>query len=254
MLAPNRGRHLSVVAPGLPPGKRKPQFPVFDTITHMFAALNNIGAVASQNPFLAYLIIYIATIFLGNISAFASFWLVFRGFFGPWGIPLLVLTIFLADASGDLLWYSLGYTLRDTRLGNFVKKHLPHHQKMEENIHKNGTAWIFLSKFIYASSFPVIFLVGWAQINFKKFFKTSLVSIITWVPILCVLAYGLISGLTPLRAVAIFKRFEAIFVLGLAMFIFANLLIIKLLRAFFRKIWHVNDEDGPAVPEPPGNQ
>jgi len=75
----------------------------------------DIGLLASQNLFLAYFIIYIATIFLGNISAFASFWIVFQGYFGMWGVPFLILTIFLADVTGDLLWYALGRATRDTR-------------------------------------------------------------------------------------------------------------------------------------------
>ncbi len=205
--------------------------------------LADIGLLASQNRFLAYFIIYIATIFLGNISAFASFWIVFQGFFGPWGVPFLILTIFAADLSGDLLWYSLGNTLRDTRLGNFLKNHLPHHEKLERRIHKNGSRWVRFSKFIYASSFPIIFLVGWMRVDFKKFFKASLISIITWLPILTGLAYGLISGLSPLNAISTFKKFEVAFFIGLVLFFVLDYFIVLLIKKIFSKELGNGEED-----------
>jgi len=197
--------------------------------------LTDFGLLASQNQFLAYFIIYLATIFVGNISAFASFWLLYRGFLGSWGLPLLVLTIFVADVSGDLLWYSLGRLLRDTGLGNFVKNHLPQHDKIETHLQSNGRRWIFFSKLLYASSFPIIFSVGWAKIEFKRFFKTSLLSILTWLPILLGLAYGIIIGLLPLRTLTIFKRFEVIFLLGLILFFLADYFVARLFKRLFGK-------------------
>ncbi len=207
----------------------------------MSVILTNLGLLASQNMFLAYFIIYIATIFLGNISAFAAFWVVFHGVLGFWGVPLLILTIFAADISGDLLWYSLGRALRDTRFGNFVKNHLRHHEKIERSVQKNGAGWIIMAKFLYASAFPVIFLIGWTRIKFKKFFKTSLLSVAIWLPILAGLAYGLFSGLSPLGAVSIFKHFELILLIGLVIFFVADYFIAKLARKILgRKLGILN--------------
>jgi len=197
--------------------------------------LTNLGLLASQNPFLAYFIIYVITIFLGNISAFAGFWLVFRSNFGALGVPLLILTIFCANVSGDLLWYSLGRALRETRLGNFVKNRLPGHAKIENNLQKNGPGWIFVSKFLYGSSMPIIFSIGWTRIDFKKFFRVSLLSILVWLPILSGLAYGLILGLMPLGAVAIFKNFEVAFFLGLGIFLLLDYFLAKLFRTLVGK-------------------
>jgi membrane protein DedA with SNARE-associated domain len=197
--------------------------------------LTNIGLLAGQNQFLAYFIVYIATIFLGNISAFAAFWMVFRGFFGLWGVPLLVLTIFLANISGDLLWYSLGFTLRDTRLGNFIRNRIPRHEKIEAKLQKIGTRIVFMSKFFYGSVFPLIFLVGWFKINFKKFFRMSVLSVLIWLPILTLLAFGLVSGLSPLRAVNIFKNFEMVFLVGIGLFIAADYFLARLFKKLFGK-------------------
>lgn len=200
----------------------------------MESFISGIGFLASQNLPLAYFIIYIATIFLGNIAAFASVWIIFQGRFGAAGIPLLVLTIFLADLSGDLLWFSLGRATRDTRLGNWIKRRLPSwHEKVEGAFKHNGTRWIVLSKFVYASAFPIIFSAGWSRMKFKRFLRNSLLSIAMWLPILVGLAYGLASGLSPLRAISIFHNFEVTFLIGLVLFIVLDYLIVKFVGKIF---------------------
>jgi membrane protein DedA with SNARE-associated domain len=199
----------------------------------MSGFLTNIGLIASQNKFLAYFIVYIITIFLGNISAFAGFWMAVRGFFGSWSVPFLILTIFAADVSGDLLWYSLGSTLRDTRFGNWVKNRIRGHEKIEARLRKNGARWIFVSKFLYASSFPIIFTVGWCKVSFRKFFRTSLLSILLWVPILSAIAYGLTIGLYSLGSLAIFKQIEIFFFVGLGLFLLADYFAAKAMRKVF---------------------
>ena len=197
----------------------------------MSSVISNIGLLAGQNLFLAYFIIYIATIFLGNISAFVSVWVVFQGRFGALGIPSLIFTIFLADLTGDLLWYSLGRATRDTRIGNWIKNRLPSwHKKVEGAFENNGRKWIILSKFVYASVFPIIFSAGWSRMEFKKFFQNSVISILTWLPVLIGLAYGLTSGLSPLRATAAFHNFELTFFIGLALFVFLDYLLAKFIR------------------------
>lgn len=202
----------------------------------MSGIVANIGLLAGQNLFLAYFIIYVATIFLGNISAFVSFWIVFQGYFGAWGIPLLILTIFLADLTGDLLWYSLGHVTRDTHIGCWIKRRLPSwHEKVEYAFAHNGRKWIILSKFIYASSFPVIFSAGWSNMKFKAFFRNSVLSVLIWLPILLGLAYGLVSGLSPLRAVSAFRQFELTFVIGLILFLFFDYLLAKFIAKVFNQ-------------------
>lgn len=189
--------------------------------------MSGLGFLVGQSLPLAYFIIYAATIFLGNIAAFISFWVVSRGYSGSWGIPLLALAIFCAEATGDLLWYSLGRGLRNTRFGNWIKNHLPGHQKIESILQRNGKKLLFFSKFAYGASFPIIFLVGWTRMEFARFFRNSILSILAWLPIFFGLAYVLISGLAPLQAVATFKDVEFAFFVALALFLFLHYLIAK---------------------------
>jgi membrane protein DedA with SNARE-associated domain len=206
--------------------------------------LANIGYLAGQNRFLAYFIVYIATIFLGNVAAFAGLWMAFRGIFGFWGVPILVAVILLAETNGDLLWYALGKTLRDTRFGNFIKNHLPRHGKIERSVRKNGKRWVFMSKFIYTASFPIVFMVGWVGVEFKTFIRTSLIGISIWAPIISLLAYGLVSGLSPLHAVSDFKQLEYIFLVGIVVFIVIDIILSKIFQFVFKKIWADADGNG----------
>lgn len=200
--------------------------------------LSELGALAGQNQPLAYFIIYIATIFFGNISAFVSFWLVFNGTFGMYGGLLLPAILFLSALSGDLIWYSIGKGLHETRLGYFMRNRFaPQHEKVEAAIGKNGHGWIFVSKFLYASSFPVIFTVGWVDYPFRKFFRTSAVSTVVWLPVLTGVAYGLFAGLSPLQAVASFERIEIIFLIGLGLFVLVEYFLAKIAKKIFRKIF-----------------
>lgn len=201
----------------------------------MNSLIPELGALAGQNHFLAYFIIYFATIFLGNISAFASFWIVTHGHLGTWGVPILVLVIFLSNLTGDLLWYSLGHTTRGTRFGNWIRRRLPSwHDRMEEALHKNAHKWMLLSKFIYAATFPVVFSAGWTKMSFKRFFKYSVLSALLWLPVLTGLAYGLISGLSPLSAISSLRNFEILFFIGLVVFLLADYFLAKAMGKFFR--------------------
>lgn len=197
----------------------------------------NLGRFAAENQFLAYFTIYAATIFLGNISAFAGLWAALRGALGPHGLPLVIVTILLAEASGDIIWYSVGRGLRDTRFGNFVRnKFASQHEKIESSLQKSGASWIFLSKFLYASAFPVIFTVGWSGAEFKKFFKVSILSVLFWVPVLTAVSYALVSTLSPLEATDIFRRVEILFIAGLALFILIDYFLMRFLKKLFNGV------------------
>jgi membrane protein DedA with SNARE-associated domain len=195
---------------------------VGDTIT-------NLGLLAGQNLLLAYFIVYLGIILIGNIMAFISLWVVFHSSLGPWSVPLLIPVVFLGFLTGDLLWYSFGRALRETRFGHWVKRHLPWHARIERSIERNGRRWMFLARFIYASGFPVIFSIGWSKMPLRKFIRNSVMAILTWLPALFGIAYGLISGLSPLHAIAIFRELGITFFVGLGLFLFLNYLMAKII-------------------------
>jgi len=203
----------------------------------------NLAALAGQNPLLAYFIIYLATIFVGNISAFVSFWIIAQANFGIWGFPALILAVFAADFTGDLLWYTLGRRLRDTKFGDWVKRHLPGHRKAEQVLKYHGKYWIYFSKFVFGSAPIVIFSIGWSGMRFKNFIRNSIYSILLWLPILIGLAYGLVSGLSPLYAIAAFRNFEWNFFIGIVLFLFLNFVVARGIAKLLKKIIKNGEEE-----------
>ena len=191
--------------------------------------------ILAAYPVLVYLGTYISIIIVGNVVSFATLWLAFQGeldfknFLGVVGLVLF------ADISGDLAWYWLGRKLRGTRLGEFLYRHIPKQKEIEEHIAANSKRWIFLSKFIPSSTFAIIFSVGWAKIDFKKFFATSLLAIFSSVAILVLLAFGLATGLSGLEAATAFKKYERLFLLAIIIFIVIDLLLGKLFRTLGRR-------------------
>lgn len=198
--------------------------------------LESIQTLASQNQLLIYLIIYVATILFGNIAVFAVFIFALRGHLGPAGFLLFILTVFTADITSDLLWYWLGSALRDTRLGNFIKNHIPHHKKIEEHLQENSRRWIFAAKFLQSTNFPVVFLVGWSKINFKKFFNTALLAVLSWFVVALSFFYGFTSGLISLGLGDFFKRFELIIVSGILIFV-----VFRVTAKYFVKVLSGNN-------------
>ncbi len=202
----------------------------------MAHALESLQLLATQNYFLAYLIIFISAIFIGDIAVFPVLWLVVKGFLGSTGPSLFIITIFTAGISGDLLWYSLGRLLRDTKLGSFIKNHIPRNEKIEKHIQSRTGKWIILSKIIPWSNFPIIFMLGWFKINFKKFIKIDVMAILTWLIIFIAISYSLIAGLGglgPLKSQETFERLERLLLPGVAIFFLINYLGKKIIEKLF---------------------
>jgi len=201
--------------------------------------------LAGQNPFLAYFIIYLAIIFLGNLGAFAALWVAFQGALGAWGVPLTLIAGYCANLSGDALWYGMGRWLRSTRLGNWIKRRAPHHEKIEAHITQRGRRWMLFAKFAYGSNFPIIFTIGWTRMDFRSFFRRAMLAAAIWLPVILGLSYGLYSGLAPLAAaISTLKDFELLFLAALALFIIIQF---ALARAF-GKIFGRNNGENAEIP------
>ncbi len=204
----------------------------------MPAFLYFLGGLVSQNRALAYFVIYAATIFFGNTSAFISFWFAINGFLGSMGLPFLLITIFAAEFTGDILWYSVGKKFHETKFGNFIRgRFVTRNSKIEKSIAKNGYLLIFISKFLYGSALPTVFLSGWTNFPMKKFIKTSLLSLIVWIPVLSVLAFSLFSWLAPIQALAAFKNYEITFLISIGLFILIEYAFMKLAKIIFAEIF-----------------
>jgi membrane protein DedA with SNARE-associated domain len=205
----------------------------------MDALASQVAALAGHNLLLAYLVVYLATIFLGNIGAFLALWAAFEGGLGAWGVPGVLTAAFAANVTGDMLWYSMGRWLRTTRFGGWIKRRAPQHEKIEAHVAERGPRWMLFAKFAYGSNFPIIFAIGWTQLPFGRFFRRSLLAIAIWLPVILGVSYGLYSSLSPLAAVIEIKHFELLFLAGLILFIILQFALVR----FFEKVFGKNGED-----------
>lgn len=184
-----------------------------------------------QYQFLTYLFFYIAIVFLGNIFSFISFLTIIKSNLGMFYLLIMFLLAYLANISGDILWFSLGKALRDTRLGNFIfNRFAPQNLKAEEIIHKNGIKFFIFSKFFSTGGF-FAFALGWAKKDFKKTINLSLVTSFFLVLIIYIISIGIILGLTSLSKVSnLFEKAEFLFIFGLILFILLEFFISKIIK------------------------
>jgi membrane protein DedA with SNARE-associated domain len=129
----------------------------------------------------------------------------------------------------------MGRGLSNTGLGKFIKKRLPGNDKLEGYVGKNSTKLVFLSKFIYSTTFVIIFSVGWAKMEFRRFMKTSITAILGWIPIMVGVSYGLYSSFSLIRAKSIFHQIEIFFIFGIIAFIIMDQIISWIAKRFFAK-------------------
>lgn len=204
----------------------------------MDAFLSHISLFASHNIVSAYVIVYLGTIFLGNIAAFTSLWLAFKGVFGAWGVLAVIFSMLLAGVTGDVIWYFMGRKLRETGLGNWFKRRMPGHATFENHIERRGLRYMLFAKFLVGSNFPLIFSIGWTRrLPFRTFFKNSLLALVIWMPIILGVSYGLYASLSPLAALqSTFKELELL-VGGIAFFIILQYALL----AAFRKLLGKNN-------------
>ena len=186
-------------------------------------------------PFLVYFGTYISIIICGNVVSVATLWLAFQGKVEIIPFVGVVALVLFSDISGDQAWYWLGRGLRGTKLGSFLYRKLPKREYLESHIRRQAERWIYLSKFIPSSTFPIIFLAGWSDVPFRKFLRSSLAAIGSSTAVLVLLAYGFSLGLSTLEPTAFFRRFERLFLLGIVIFLALNFLAVKLSRRILRR-------------------
>ncbi len=187
--------------------------------------------LATEKYFFTYLLLlYICIILFGNIFCFVGFWIAFHAKLGISGMLVIFAITYLANVSGDFLWFNLGRLLRDTKLGYFIldrfaKKNL----KAVETLNKKGTIWFAFSKFFFAGGI-FAFVLGWSEKELKKFMKSSFIISIFAVLIVCGLSFGIVLGLMPLSTLEIFNKLEVLFIIGVVLFIVLEYIISKIAK------------------------
>ncbi len=142
------------------------------------------------NPILAYTIIFLGMSIEGEgLIIFASIF-AWQGILNWW---LLAAAIVGGTIAGDVVWYAGGRFLRGTRLGNWLdRRYEKHTDALDANIREHYGRLAILSKFMYFTTHPTIFLVGWNRFPFRKFLWITCYSTAVWA--FSVLAVGYFFG------------------------------------------------------------
>jgi membrane protein DedA with SNARE-associated domain len=148
---------------------------------------NNIEFFIQANPILTYVIIFVAMLIEGEGA------ILFASIFAWQGLiswPILALVIIIGTISGDIAWYLGGRYLQNTRFGKWLDRR---YEKtgawVYENIVCRYQSYAIISKFMYFTTRPTIFLAGWHKFEFKKFLKVTTYATVIWAGILLAIGY-----------------------------------------------------------------
>ncbi len=130
------------------------------------------------NPLLTYAIVFFGMFVEGEgIIILASIF----AWHGRLNWLAVVLLVILGTFIGDLVWYAAGRLLRGTRLGNWLdRKYEKPGDMIEKAVTEHYARFAILSKFLYFTTHPTVFLVGWHKFNFRRFLWVTLYATLVW--------------------------------------------------------------------------
>lgn len=179
-----------------------------------------------DNQLITYLIIFFGMLVEGEII------ILFMSIFAWQGLiswPLLALLAMSGTLCGDVMWYTIGSKFKDTRFGNWLDAR---YEKtgawVYGNIVSRYATWSILSKFIYFTARPTIFLAGWHKLEFKKFLRMTTIATAIWASTILAVGYFFGYAIHIIGFKRVMHRVE-FFVIGL----FASVFLIDLLLKHF---------------------
>lgn len=140
-----------------------------------------------------------------EVTLVLSMYLIVNGFLG-WGG--FIVAVALGTAAYESLLYWFGRLLGDTKFGAFIRRKIPHHDRLEHILQAHSNTLLFLSKFVaYLNSASVV-LSGWIRMPFRKFVKIRSLANVFWFLVLGTITYFFVSGYKLLDHEKIFRNFE----------------------------------------------
>ncbi len=141
------------------------------------------------NPIIAYAIIFLGVVIEGDGTVLFASVFAWQGLIS-W--PLLGAVVIIAGIAGDIFWYSAGKYLKGTKLGCWLDKHYEKAggSAILEKVMARYHWYAVLNKFMYFTTKPTVFLVGWHDFEFKKFLRITTYATIIWAIILLIIGFG----------------------------------------------------------------
>lgn len=131
-------------------------------------------------PPLAYILVALGTMLFGNLVAVPAILLGFDGVFGQRGFLLFPLAVLAGHLVGDVVWFTLGRVLADTRFGEWLRKQLPKHKRVEAFFESGSVYILAFSKLLATPTVPILFLLGWYRTETRRYARLSAISAGVW--------------------------------------------------------------------------
>lgn len=149
---------------------------------------------------IGYPLIFIATMFEGDIILFTTGFLTQQGLFSIIYTPIVV---FFGALAGDLLWYWFGYELNKLHISiSLVRRWMERLSgPIDEHLINRTTHTVFISKFAYGFNHLTLMRAGMLGIKLKAFIKANMLATLAWMLVVGGLGYA--SG----ESFALFKRY-----------------------------------------------
>lgn len=184
-----------------------------------------------QNPSWTDLIIGGGIILQGELTILLSVYLIINESITWWQfITVALLTLIV----GESMVYFFGRILRNTRFGWKYYKKIKANKKIQSYTYylkTNMGKLLILAKFLPATNFMILGLIGWSKTKFGKFIKAYIISVVIWFGSMTAVAYFFMSGLHYLRSAKIFREVEIGIVIIFILIFFGE----QILRKTFRK-------------------
>ena len=126
---------------------------------------------------LIYLVAFVGMIVEGDIFLFTLAFLTHQGW-AAW--PIMLITVFVGSALGDILWYLLGEKMNSYpwRIIRWLERLA---EPLDRQIVRNPGRAIFLTKFTYGLHHALLLRVGALKIPLRRFILIDLISLAAWI-------------------------------------------------------------------------
>ncbi len=148
--------------------------------TYAANMLAQVQLAYSASPVVAYGLIALGTMFFGNLVAVPAILLGFDGTLGNKGVFGAPLAALAGHLTGDIVWFTLGKVLADTRPGIWIRAQMPEHKRVQRFFEEGSVYILAVSKLLATPTVPILFLLGWSKTENARYARLSLVSAGIW--------------------------------------------------------------------------
>ncbi len=156
--------------------------------------LTQVEATRAVSP-VAFALVAFGTTFFGNLVAIPAMVLGFSGKLGHNGWFMAPLAVLSGHYFGDASWYTIGRGLSETRAGDWIRRKLPRHKRIERFFETGSVTILAVSKLLAGTTMPILFLLGWYRTRPERYLRLSFLTGLLWFVVALTAALLVYSGI-----------------------------------------------------------